>query len=626
MKIKAGTNWNIMRALSASLFVAAAAVACTDGPTGPGVEPISSVEIVPPGGVWAWTFNVGDTLTLAARPIGGNGSPLPARPVVWATSDSTVATVTAAGRFQAMRSGAARISATVAGVTGNVLVTVSPTPAESVATVRIHPQAAVLDLGTQRTYVARAYDAQGIEIVGLGVEWTNDAPGVASVVPNGLTTALVTTLAKGYGQVTARMGGVSTSVGLTVVTPEPTGPVLVLSSDRLTLPAGTRTPVRAVLISAEGDTVPGRDFTWSIEGGTALSVTPTAAPGHAVVAANEPGTATLVARSMALESRIGMSVTVGQAVGSMEMRPATLLAEVGVSVFLGVHAWRPDGSFLADVAASWTSSDPSVAQVSGLGPSGVVLGLREGTVEITAAAGGVTARAMVTVRAAGQVGNVIVTPSQAGIWVGSLYRMRARTSYASGGELPGQPVAWMVEDTTVATIEADGLLLTKRAGTTRVFARSGGKEGVAEVRVYATPAGRMVFGLDPIRDPSGAWRPLLSLGDTTWTDASGVGHAARRFLVGGTLEVGTTTESEWEQVLEVETVVDRAGGPEVVARTQRTDRGTWGFGVADPWHLFFRSTESPGYTFEGKMPEAGRFTVEQTVAGTAVRGFVWMLR
>lgn len=68
------------------------------------------------------------------------------------------------------------------------------------------------------------------------------------------------------------------------------------------------------------------------------------------------------------------------------------------------------------------------------------------------------------------------------------------------------------------------------------------------------------------------------------------------------------------------------GGLKVVARTLLTDRGTWGFGFDDPWHLSFTSTERPGYAFEGSMPEAGRFVVRQTLAGASTQDFVWLLR
>ena len=616
-----GRGW-----VALTLAVAVLVAACGDDPAGPGVDPVTKVEIVPPGGVWTGAFNVGDTVTLAARPLGGGGSPLPPKPVRWASSDTMVAKVDSAGLMRARGAGTARVTATVQGVVGSVTVTVSPAAVDNVVSLIIHPQAAVLDLGQTITYIARGYDAEGVEVVGVGVTWMNDSPGVISVTPNTLTTAAVKAIAAGYGQVTARMGGVTTSVGLTVVAPEPTGPALALSAERLTLPMGTQSAVRAVVLSAQGDTVPGRSFTWSVEGGGAVSVTPTAAQGHAVVTARSTGTATLVARSQALEARIQFTVTAGQAVSHMEMRPPTLLAELGVAVTLGVHAWGPDGSFVADANASWTSSDPTIAQVTGFGPRGVLRGLREGTVEVTASAGSSSVRATVEVRRAGPVGHVIVTPAKGGVWNGSLFRMTARTLTSSGGDLPGQPVAWEVEDTTVATIEADGLMLAKKPGTTRVFARSGGKQGVSEIRVYATPAERMVFDLEPTRGANGEWRPLVSLADTIWTDPEGTVHTASQFLSGGTLEVGMGSGSLWTQTFAVEVVVTMPTGPKVVARKVYTDRGSWGIDVHEPWHLTFISAEFPGYSFEGRMPEAGRFKLDQVLSGTTVRDYLWLMR
>lgn len=604
--------------LAVTMAVAGVGLAACEAPTEV-LEVVGAVTVSP-----ALTdLTVGDSLVLTAEVWASDGTPMEGVALEWAVSDTVVARATAQANravVRAMGPGSVTVRAGAGGKNGIAQLTVSEAHGSPVAEVRLTPGAVVMAVGERRTFTARAFDAQGGELAGLPITWVNDSPAVLSLSDDGVATAV----AQGYGQVTARIDGVSASVGVTVTAPEPGPAALVLSAGSPTARAGQQVSLRAVLVSAAGDTLSPAGLRWEAAG--ALTVAPLAAEGYAVATAHAPGQGTVIARVGTLEGRLTIPVGAGQAVSSMEMRPATLLAEVGVAVTLGVHAWGPTGAWLSDPAASWVSSDPTILDVSGIGPTGVVRGLREGTVEVTAAAGGATARASVTVKAAGPVGRVVVTPAKGGVWAGSLYRMRAATLLASGAELPGQPVAWSVEDTTVATIEADGLLLAKKAGTTRVFARSGPSEGVGEIRVYAIDGDRMLFDLDPERGPAGEWRPRVALGDTTWTDPQGVEHVAHRFLAGGTLELTRVPGARWSQVLEVESVVILPTGPRVVGRARLQDEGTWTFGVLDPWHLFFHSTARPGSSFEGTMPEAGRFVVKQAMAGSSTDAFVWLLR
>lgn len=611
-----GKWWKVL-ALVKVLGTLAILTAC-DSPTE--VGPVVASVVVDPA---QQQLTVGDSLVISAAVKDLEGGDLEGVAVTWSVSDTSVARIVpnaGSALLRAVGEGSVAVEARAGGRVGRSQIAVRASGPDAVAQVVITPQAVVLEVGKVRVFTARAYDADGTEVPDPIVTWINDSPGVISLTETGVAKGL----AKGYGQVTARVGGVSSSSAITVTAPETAS--LSITPAGGDFRAGQQRSLRAVLLSEHGDTLPLAGLTWSVEGAAVLAVAPTQAPGYAVATGVAVGTAAVIARVAGLEARTALRVTAGEAVGSMEMRPSTLLAEVGVPVTLGIHAWRPDGAFFADPEASWVSSDPTIAQVDGVGPRATFRGLRSGTVEVTAAAGGVTVRAAITVQVAGPVAHVIVAPSSPGIWVGSLYRMTAATLAASGAGLPGQPVAWAVEDTTVATIEADGLLHTKTAGTTRVFARSGGKEGVARIRVFDQPAAHMVLDLDPIRGPNGEWRPMVSLGTTTWTDPTGVEHLAGRFLVGGTLEVDMTSGSRWSQDLEVETVVVLAGGPKVVARTVLHDEGTWGFRFPDPWHLDFTSTARPGYRFEGSMPEAGRFVVLQALAGANAQAFTWMLR
>ena len=86
--------------------------------------------------------------------------------------------------------------------------------------------------------------------------------------------------------------------------------------------------------------------------------------------------------------------------------PASADAVVGTALQLSAKVTDKRGKAVTGVALTWTSADPTVATV---GPSGLVTPLREGSVRISASAGGSSATTLVTVR---QPAPAVVTRSR----------------------------------------------------------------------------------------------------------------------------------------------------------------------------------------------------------------------
>lgn len=105
--------------------VLALLAACSSGPAAEHATPVASVALSPRSVI----VRVGQTAQLTAVPLDAHGAPLAGRGVAWATSDSTVATVTT-GRVAGLTVGRATISATSEGQSGATGVTVAaPAPA-----------------------------------------------------------------------------------------------------------------------------------------------------------------------------------------------------------------------------------------------------------------------------------------------------------------------------------------------------------------------------------------------------------------------------------------------------------------------------------------------------------------
>lgn len=86
-----------------------------------------------------------------------------------------------------------------------------------VARVGVTPVTVVLEEGATRQLTAFAFDARDNVLAGRTVQWSTDAPQVATVSASGLVRAV----ARGYAGITATIEGKSASIAVTVPTPEP---------------------------------------------------------------------------------------------------------------------------------------------------------------------------------------------------------------------------------------------------------------------------------------------------------------------------------------------------------------------------------------------------------------------
>ena len=88
----------------------------------------------------------------------------------------------------------------------------------AVARVAVTPTTVVLEAPGARQLTAVALDAAGNVLEGRAVQWTTDAPGVATVSATGMVQAV----ARGYAVITATVDGKSASAAVTVTEPDPT--------------------------------------------------------------------------------------------------------------------------------------------------------------------------------------------------------------------------------------------------------------------------------------------------------------------------------------------------------------------------------------------------------------------
>lgn len=132
-----------------------------------------------------------------------------------------------------------------------------------------------------------------------------------------------------------------------------------------------------------------------------------------------------------------------------------------------------------DVVAVWSSKDPTVAVV---GSSGLVTAINPGTTTITATVGDKKLKAIARVRSAdsasnsnGDASNAVLSSKDFTASVGESVTLKVTGTDAS--------VSWSVDDSSIASVSANGVVKGIKSGQTKVYAKVGGKTLTCVVRI-----------------------------------------------------------------------------------------------------------------------------------------------
>ena len=166
------------------------------------------------------------------------------------------------------------------------------------------------------------------------------------------------------------------------------------------------------------------------------------------------------------------------------MTPAAdTLTALGDTLRLSAEVLDEQDQAIAGAEVAWASADILVATVDA---TGLVTAVGNGTATITATAGSASADARIVVEQA--VASLRVSPSFLTLWEGDTARVEAKAWDARGNEMPDTSFEWSSSDTTVATVDDSGLVLSSAVGAMTITAASGTLADTARVTVLATDA------------------------------------------------------------------------------------------------------------------------------------------
>ena len=164
---------------------------------------------------------------------------------------------------------------------------------------------------------------------------------------------------------------------------------------------------------------------------------------------------------------------------TVTVTPATAqLTALGATEQLTAEVRDQNGQVMAGAGVTWTSSNASVATVSG---SGLVTAAGNGTATITATAGSASGTTTVTV--AQEVSAVVVSPAADTLVAGDTLRLAPEAQDENGHPVAGAEFAWASSDTLVAVVDDAGLVTGVGVGEAEVTATAAGVTGRAELTV-----------------------------------------------------------------------------------------------------------------------------------------------
>lgn len=199
---------------------------------------------------------------------------------------------------------------------------------------------------------------------------------------------------------------------------------------------------------------------------------------------------------------------------TIQVSPATLSFEsLGDREPLTATVLDQDGNALSSAAVTWASADQQVATVTSRGE---VRSYGNGTVSITATAGGATGQASVTVAQVAVTADIaldsLVLP-----WSGAATTLAVAALDAGGSPLAdGAGLVWASSDEAVAAVDSDGTLtgLTQGTADIVVTVTSGGADTLAVRVASSSPGAPFITAVDPA--------PLVE-GDTVTISGSDFG-------------------------------------------------------------------------------------------------------
>jgi trimeric autotransporter adhesin len=314
--------------------------------------------------------------------------------VAWTCSDPAIASISNAaashGLATSVSPGSVTITAASGSVSGSTSLTVTPAALVSIALIPADPSIAN---GTKQQFVATGtYTDTSTQLLTTAVTWSSSDTSVATISNASGSNGLASSIAEGTATITAVLGAVSGSTGLTV-TPAALVSIAVMPAHS-SIANGTSQQFAASGTYTDNSTQPlTTAVTWSSSATTVAAISN--APGSNGLATSvSQGPATITATLGAVSGSTDLTVTAATLV-SIAITPSTpSIADRTTQQFTATGTYTDNSTQNLTASVAWASSDTTIASISNAaGSTGLATAAGIGVTSISAALGAVTASA-----------------------------------------------------------------------------------------------------------------------------------------------------------------------------------------------------------------------------------------
>ena len=416
------------------------------------------------------TKGTSETLTVTGTPA----EALEGQTITWKSSNKDVVTVDSKGKVEAVGVGNATITATAAGKSDSVKITVN----NPLKKITVDPATLTLKKGTSKTLSVKYDPADTTD--NKAVTWESSDKSVATVDANGKVTALK----DGSATITAKVGKLTATCALTVQEKKLTG--ISLDKTALELSKGQSSEALKVIYTP-ADTTDDKTVTWSSADEKIATVK------NGVVTAKATGTTKITATVGTHKAEC--TVTVNAKLTGIKVTPDKVTVEKGQKANLNVTYLPADTT--DEKAVTWKSENESVATVD---ENGVV----------TAVAGGKTkviAKANNKITAVCEVKVPIHTESIALNKTEITDLLKGKTEKLEVSFIPSntedsREVKWTSSAADIAAVDANGTVKALKEGTATITATTVDGKHTASCTVTVKEIHLTDVKLDEMKNPS----------------------------------------------------------------------------------------------------------------------------
>lgn len=386
----------------------------------------------------------------------------------WNSSDSNIASISAAGLATASTSGTVTINAQSGSFQASASLTVTAAAA-NLTSIAISPTLSSMAVHTSQQFTATGIysDGSSADLTNT-VAWSSSSTAAATINASGMASAV----AAGSTTISASLGSVSQSTTLTVNAP--TVVSISVTPVGLTLAIGVNQQFVATATYSDGSSSDlSSGVTWSSSSTSVATIDSnglctTVGAGATTVTATFGGLSDSSDITVVAAHLLSIAITGPSGSSSGES------VAVGTTSQLSAVGTFDDGSTQLLTPADWSSSNTLVATVDA---NGLVTAVGPGTATITVTVGGVSQTYTVTVTAATLV-SISVTPANSSMSVGTTKQFAATGTFSDASTQDiTSTVLWTSSSSAIANINASGLASSVANGSTTIKAVFGSVSG-----------------------------------------------------------------------------------------------------------------------------------------------------